>query len=86
MRPDWRKYGTANNTNTPLTREKALAKLAAELMADIETLRTSLPRTRTVALALAIIVEISEEDRDFYMPNWLWEEAARRGYFAKGGI
>jgi Iap family predicted aminopeptidase len=55
-------------------------------MADIETLRTSLPRTRSVALALAIIVEISEEDREFHMPNWLWEEAARRGYFARRGI
>ncbi len=86
MRPDWRKYGTANNTNTPLSREKVLARLAAELMSDIETLRTSLPHTRSIALCLAIIVEIMEENPDFYIPNWLWEEAARRGYFAKGGI
>lgn len=81
MRPDWRKPGMVYRET--MTREQAIARLAGELMADIETLRTSLPKTRTVALALAIIIEIAEEDKTFPLPQWLWQEAALRGYFVK---
>lgn len=81
MRPDWRKPGMI--CHQTITREQAIARLAGELMADIETLRTSLPKTRTVALALAIIIEIAEEDKSFPLPQWLWQEAAQRGYFVK---